>query len=101
MALTGSDQHITEGDSGLKSEQIPRQGAVKKHVRATSRWLSTTPAPVCAIVAMRCSIWMLTLIDELHNAATQMGVLDFRTICRGKHGLGLHKSAITKEETIP
>jgi hypothetical protein len=30
MALTGSDQHITEGDSGLKAEQIPRQGAVKK-----------------------------------------------------------------------
>jgi hypothetical protein len=71
MAVTGSDQHLTERDCGLNSEQIPRCGAVKKHVRATSRWLSTTAIAVCAMVAMRCSIWVITLIDELHNAATR------------------------------
>jgi hypothetical protein len=71
MAVTGSDQHPTERDGGLNSAQIPRCGAVKKHVRATSRWLSTTAIAVCAMVAMRCSIWVITLIDELHNAATR------------------------------
>jgi len=70
MALTGSDQHLTERDCGLNSEQIPRCGAVKKHIRATSRWLSTTAIAVCALVTTR-SIWMITLIDELHNAATR------------------------------
>jgi hypothetical protein len=68
MALTGSDQHLTERHCGLNSEQIPRCGAVKKRVRAASRWLSTTAIAVCAIVTTRCSIWVITLIDELHNA---------------------------------
>jgi hypothetical protein len=68
MALTGSDQLLTERDCGLNSEQIPRCGAVKKRVRAASRWLSTTAIAVCAIVTTRCSIWVITLIDELHNA---------------------------------
>jgi len=48
------------------------RGPRRKHIRATARWLSTTrPSRVCAIVAMRCSIWVITLIDELHNAATR------------------------------
>ena len=67
MALKGSDQHLTERDCGLNSEQISRCGAVKKHIRATSRWLSTTAIAVCALVTTRCSIWMITLIDELHQ----------------------------------
>ena len=71
MAVTGSDQHLPERDCGLNSEHIPRCGAVKNHVRATSRWLSTTAIAVCAMVAMRCSIWVITLIAELHNAATR------------------------------
>jgi hypothetical protein len=33
--------------------------------------LSTAAIAVCAMVAMRCSIWVITLIDELHNAATR------------------------------
>ncbi len=68
MALKGSDQLLAGRDCGLNSEQIPRCGAVKKHVRAASRWLSTTAIAVCAIVTTRCSIWVITLIDELHNA---------------------------------
>ena len=71
MAVTGSDHHLTERDCGLNSEQIPRCGAVKKHVRATSRSLSTTAFAVCAMVATRCTIWMIILIDELDNAATR------------------------------
>jgi hypothetical protein len=71
MAVTGSDQHLTERDCGLNSEQIPRRGAVKKHVRATSRSLSTTAIAICALVTTRCIIWVITLIDELHNAATR------------------------------
>jgi hypothetical protein len=75
MAPTGSDQHLTERDCGLNSEQIPRCGAVKKHVRATSRWLSTTALAVCAKVTMCCGIWVITLIDELHNAATRTRII--------------------------
>ncbi len=71
MALTGSDQLLAGRDCGLNSEQIPRCGAVKKRVRAASQWLSTTTIAVCALVTTRCSIWMITLIDELHNAATR------------------------------
>jgi hypothetical protein len=71
MAVTGSDQHLTERDCGLNSEQVPRCGAVKKYVRARSRWLSSTALAVCAMVTIRCSIWVITLIDELHNAATR------------------------------
>jgi hypothetical protein len=33
--------------------------------------LSTTAIAVCAIVTTRCSIWVITLIDVLHNAATR------------------------------
>lgn len=71
MALKGSDQLLAGRDCGLNSEQLPRCGAVKKRVRAASQWLSTTAIAVCAIVTMRCSIWVITLIDELHNAATR------------------------------
>ena len=68
MALKGSDRHLTGRDCGLNTEQPPRSGAVKKRVRAAPRWLSTTAIAVCAIVMTRCSIWVITLIDELHNA---------------------------------
>jgi hypothetical protein len=71
MAVTGSDRLLAGRDCGLNSEQIPRCGAVKKRVRATSRLLSTTAMAVCAVVVMRCSIWVITLIDELHNAVTR------------------------------
>ena len=70
MVLKGSDQHLTGRDCGLNTEQPPRSGAVKKRVRAAPRWLSTTAIAVCALVTTR-SIWMITLIDELHNAATR------------------------------
>jgi predicted HD phosphohydrolase len=50
MALTGSDQHLTERDCGLNSEQISRCGAVKRRVRAAPRWLSTTAIAACAIL---------------------------------------------------
>jgi hypothetical protein len=74
MALKGSDQHLTGRDCGLNTEQPPRSGAVKKRVRAAPRWLSTTAIAVCAIVTTRCSIWVITLIDELHNATRRRAV---------------------------